>query len=419
MVSFGENKLNLLLEIKTLVIMKITRNLILLGLALLTQTVFAYESDSLRFGKNYSKFIGLSLEAGTISPTNDFIENADDRGIYSVNLKYGYKASERSPISRYFGMPYIGIGMKFTYMPLHDNLGYPMTPYLFQGATMYRFNKKLALNYEWNLGMSFNWKTYDPFTNRENIAISSAQDVHIAFIPYLDWQIADNSNLKLGLSVGHYSNGSTHQPNYGINFLSSYLEYDYSFGEEGQAPAKVKDPTDVSKWNLDYMFTLSSRQIMFDTAGTGLLSKYIDHKFTVLAFTLSPYRVLNHRFKYGVGLDVVYDESVNARAWREYNTIDKGYYDRVELGPIADRFVFGASGKGELTMPYYSIYGSLGYNFIQKEDITRLYQMIGVRLYMKENLYAGFAIRAIHFGQAYCFYWSVGYTLWKEKEHRL
>ncbi len=396
--------------------MKLFKKLFLLVLALGVQLTYAEETDSLRFGKKYTNFIGFSTDVGEIMPTNKFIENSDNAQAYSANLKYGYKASKDSPVNHFFGMPYLGIGLKFTYMPMHDSFGYPITPYLFQGANLYKLNDKLSLNYEWNLGMSFNWKTYDPFTNRDNIAISSGLNVHVAFIPHLDWKVSDNSNLKLGFSLSHFSNGSTNQPNYGLNLLSSFLEYDYAINEEPGTVVETKDPKDVSKWNLDYMFTLSTREVMFDTTGTGLLSKYIDHKFTVLAFTLSPYRVYNHRFKYGVGLDVVYDESVNATAWREYNPIDGGMYDRIKLGSFGDRFVFGASGKGELTMPYYSIYGSLGYNFIQKEDITRLYQMIGVRVYMKDNLYGGFAIRAIHFGQAYCFYWSLGYTIGKNKK---
>ena len=67
-------------------------------------------------------------------------------------------------------MPYYGIGFYSANFFDKKDLGLPFALYLFQGATVRRFNPKWALNYEWNLGMSFNWDPYDPFDNPNNVA---------------------------------------------------------------------------------------------------------------------------------------------------------------------------------------------------------------------------------------------------------
>lgn len=374
--------------------------------------------DSIKLHTEVEKFIGVNLGGGVMLPTNDFVKKSDVGGFGAATIKYGYHSAAYSWTDKVFGMPYWGVGLSFSYFPCHESLGYPFTPFLFQGATLYNFNEKVSFNYEWNLGMSFNWNPYDPFDNRSNIAIGTSTNVYVAFFPYINFPIAEGSDLKVGVGFSHFSNGSTKKPNKGLNLFSSFVEYDHDLGERKNVqPVKYHAGSTFNPyWDLDLMLTISSRQLEFDTVGTGLKSRYVDKSFPIMALSVAPMYVKNYRYKYGFGFDFMYDGSVNSEAWREYNVYDDTMYDRVKLGPFWDRFLAGVAAKGELTMPYYSILGSMGYNYLQKDKaISRLYQIIAIKIYLKENLYGSFGIRATRFSRAQCLYWSIGYTLGKKR----
>jgi hypothetical protein len=82
------------------------------------------------------------------------------------------------------------------------------------------------------------------------------------------------------------------------------------------------------------------------------------------------------------------------------------------FAPLADRLSLGASLRGEMVMPGYSIFANLGWNLIHgnKKD-QRLYQVIGIKLYLQDNFFGTFGIRATHFTKAQYLYWSLGYTI--------
>lgn len=392
---------------------------ILIILFSISQTHLLYGNSADSTKSDIKSFIGVNLNNGFILPTNDFAKS-DDISIEfaSLSLKYGYQTLGNNWIDYSLGLPYLGVGVNGSYFICHDELGFPITLYLFQGATLFPITNKCSFNYEWNLGMSFNWKPYDPFDNPKNIALGSSSNIYIAFIPYLKWKISSKNDLKLGMDFSHFSNGAHKKPNKGLNLYSSFLEWDYildDLPEHSQRKENLKKNKLDSHFDYDLLLTISSRQLEFDTTGTGLASKYVDKNFAVLGVTFSPMFVSSYRYKYGLSFDLFYDESAKAKAWRQYNPADGGTYDRIKLGPFFDRFLGGMSAKGELAMPYYSIFANLGYDFIQADQsISRFYQILGVRVNLQENLFGTFGIRSTRFSRAYCIYWSLGYTFNKK-----
>ena len=158
--------------------------------------------------------------------------------------------------------------------------------------------------------------------------------------------------------------------------------------------------------------TFSSRQIENNLRDTPLAPKYIDYRFRVLGFCYAPMFVSNYWFRYGAGVDFVYDESGGATSIMTLNSADNLYCERITLGEPKERFNVGLSAKGEIVMPHFSFIGGLGYNVLQEnEKDSCFYQILGVKIHFYENIFGTFGIRSTHFTKAQFFYWNVGYTI--------
>lgn len=360
-------------------------------------------------------FISLDTKGGWVFPTNDFVSGKNKIPYYSsISLKYGRCSDGDSWEDKAYGMPYYGIGFYSGNFFKKKDLGLPFALYLFQGATIRRFNPKWALNYEWNLGMSFNWVPYDPFDNPNNVALGSSVNVYVAGSMYMKYYINEAFDLNMGVSLTHFSNGAYRLPNKGLNLVAPYLELVYNINRPKPSvlPESEMAPPEIEKHIVhDVMFTITSRQIRFDTTGTGLPSRYIDRQFKVFGLSYAPMIVNSYKYRWGPSFELVYDESSDARAWREKHPVDGMYYDRVELGDVWKRFSCGVSLKGEVTMPRLSIFANFGYNLLHGNEYDyRFYQIMGVKAYLKENLFGTFGIRASRFSKAQYLYWSLGYS---------
>jgi hypothetical protein len=358
-------------------------------------------------------FIAINSNFGTLMKTNDFLKAAEIPYSSSYALKFGFNSKGDSWRDFAYGMPYYGIGLYSINFKDNNGLGYPVSLYLFQGATISELSSRLKLNYEWNLGVSTNWEPYDRFDNPTMDAIGSNVNVHVALNLMLRYAVNNNIDLNLGAAFTHFSNGAYQQPNAGVNQFSGFLELVYKFNVESILKKELfNNEPFTPHYDHDILLNISSRQVMADTVNTNLPSEYTRHRFKIFDLSYGLMKVPNYRYKYGAGLDVLYDESSGAKMWREIHPEDKEVYERVKLAPLTDRLSLGASLRGEVVMPGYSIFANLGWNLIHgnKKD-QRLYQVIGIKLYLRDNFFGTFGIRATHFTKAQYLYWSLGYTI--------
>ncbi len=366
--------------------------------------------------KSYPQFFAFNTMGGIVLPTNDYIKAGNSLPAYSsVSFKYGIGSRGDTWQDVAYGMPYYGVGVYAAKFYNKNALGTPISVYLFQGGNLAEYNSKWSLKYELQLGMSFNWKPFDAFDNPDNIALGSAVNAHIGANLYLKRQLSPVWDLNFGLGLTHFSNGANQLPNKGLNLVAPFVELAYNFnrdarrdpGKETFTPPPLEDRIDY-----DIIFTSSSRQIRVDTAGTGLPSRLLDKNFKVLGLSYATMFVRSYKYKWGPSLELVYDESSGVKVWRQQHPVDGMYYDRIKLGEFHERFSLGLSIKGEMTFPYVSFFANLGYNILHGNDYDyRLYQILGAKAYIKDNLFATFGIRAARLSKAQYLFWSIGYTI--------
>lgn len=368
-------------------------------------------------------FMALNTTEGVVFATNDFV-SGDNRikNYTSFTLKYGIAAQGDNWKDYEYGMPTLGVGLYMANFHRKEDLGTPFSLFFFQGAQLRRFNPRWSLNYEWNLGASFNWKHYDPFDNPENVALGSTVNVHVGGNLFMNWRMSKKFDLNTGAGFTHFSNGASSLPNKGLNMANLYVELIYHFNrEEKEAPMlnPYTPPTFKKRIDHDLMFLITSREAKVDTLGTGLATPYTHRKFKVLGVSYAHMLNNTYRYKWGPSIEATYDESSGATAWREVLPETGKSYDRTRLGKVNDRFTVGLSMKGEIAMPAYAVFANLGYNVIHgNENDKRLYQILGVKIHLKDNLFGTFGIRAHNFGQAEYLFWNLGYTISQERKKK-
>ena len=387
---------------------------LLLFILILGGTLNAFSKDSIK--RDHYKFLSVKTSHGTVLPTNDFVSGNNKIPYYtSYALKFGFASNGSEWQSHAFGMPNMGIGIYGVDFNGRSNLGDPFSIFFFQGGHLTNYLRPVSLNYEWDVGASFRWKHYDPFENPDNIAIGSTVNIHFGANLYMKWKMAKRWDLDVGVEFNHFSNGASLFPNYGMNMVSGFVQLSYYFNRDNKISGLdgcPLPPVFEKKRDHDFMILITSRNAELDTVGTYLPSKYTEQTFKVLGLSYA-YMFNNHyRYKWGPSIEVSYDESSGVKAWRELNPLDGKVYDRVKLGNFWDRFSVGLSIKGEIKMPLYSAFLNLGYDLIHaKKSDGRFYQIFGIKVYLKENFFGTFGIRATDFGKSQYIFLNFGYTI--------
>lgn len=390
-------------------------------------SLFLCVLTAMAFGEQKSpkrQFVGATFMQGTVFPTNDFVRGANKIPAYSsASVRYGVMPKFDSPLDYAYGLPYWGASIYTATFHRPNDLGNPVAIDVFQGARLHQFTQRLGINYEWMLGCAFNFKPYDPFTNPNNVAIGSTVNVHIAGSLYLKWSFSKKVDLNVGATVTHFSNGSSTQPNNGINAVAGVVGLTYVFNREKFLPQNYigeQMHNFVKRRDMDLTFTFTTRRIEVDTIGTGVSSPYPAQKFKVVGLSYAYMFVPTQRLKWGFSTEFFYDESAGVTTFAERLPGTDKLYDRIMLGKISDRFSIGASLKGELGMPLYSIFMQMGYDIKHANTgESRFYQILGVKIPLNPSLSVIFGIRATELSRAQYLYWSAGYRLWSHpKKHK-
>ena len=360
-----------------------------------------------------ASFVEFNSALGHVFNTTSFVENIPHYQAFSLRYARASNGSRWEDFA--YNMPFFGVGLYKPFFANNPGLGNPFSIYMFRGSTLKQFTDNLGLIFEVGLGLSMNWKYYDPFDNPKNLAVSTPNNVHVGMRFYLEYALSRNLELKFGADLNHFSNGASRKPNRGVNMGALNLSLAYNFNPPNKGillrnPPLFEPPTDIPRHlNHDVKFIVSSRQTDFSTYGTNLPSPYVDKQFTVLGLAYSAMIVRGYRYKWGPSVRLIYDESSNARAWRE----EKGgvWFDRVAIAPFADRLSAGVGLTGEISMPIASVFATLGYSvYHTHHEDKALYQVIGVKAYLQDNFFATFGISATQFTVAQFLYWSFGYT---------
>lgn len=327
---------------------------------------------------------------GAILHTNDFLRGKNpevrtmnhDMGYY---LKYASSAPEGSEQARIYRDAYQGIGIGWN--EFNPQLGNPVSVFLLQGARIASLSNRLALNYEWNLGLTFGWKPYDEIDNPDNKLIGSRVTAYIGFDLYLRWIASRHVDLNFGLNVTHYSNGNTQFPNLGLNTAALRIGAAYYINRHSPRLLYRHEAMPAVSHDITYDLILYGawhQRGYYMSDGEAYI---LPGTYAVAGFNFNPMYRFNHWLKAGLSLDGTYDRGAN-----------------VDLNGVAPESVWrqmalGASARVEFCMPYFAINFGIGSNFVNAtDDFHGIYELLALKLNLSRRflLHIGYCLNDFH-----------------------
>ena len=339
---------------------------------------------------HYVHSLMFNYKQGAILHTNDFLRgnNPEERTMnhnMSCHLKYAFSAPEGSKQARIYRDAYQGIGV--SYNDFNPQLGNPISVYLLQGARIASLSNRLALNYEWNLGLTFGWNPYDEIDNPDNKLIGSRVTAYIGFDLYLRWIASRHVDLNFGLNVTHYSNGNTQFPNLGLNTAALRIGAAYYINRHSPRLLYRHEAMPPGSHDITYDLILYGawhQRGYYTSDGEAYI---LPGTYAVAGFNFNPMYRFNHWLKAGFSLDGTYDRGAN-----------------VDLNGVAPESVWrqmalGASARVEFCMPYFAINFGIGSNFVNAtDDFHGIYELLALKLNLTHRflLHIGYCLNDFH-----------------------
>lgn len=362
--------------------------LALLALPMSAQT--EPESSDSSATRHFVHQLMFDYRPGAILHTNDFLRGKNpevrtmnhDMGYY---LKYAFSAPEGSEQARIYRDTYQGIGIGWN--EFNPQLGNPVSVFLLQGARIASLSNRLALNYEWNLGLTFGWKPYDEIDNPDNKLIGSRVTAYIGFDLYLRWIASRHVDLNFGLNVTHYSNGNTQSPNLGLNTAALRIGAAYYINRHSPRLLYRHEAMPPVSHDITYDLILYGawhQRSYYTSDGEAYI---LPGTYAVAGFNFNPMYRFNHWLKAGLSLDGTYDRGANVDL------------DGVAPESVWRQMALGASARVEFCMPYFAINFGIGSNFVNAtDDFHGIYELLALKLNLTHRflLHIGYCLNDFH-----------------------
>ncbi len=384
--------------------------LMLAGVLLTGNTAGHAEEETL---PDYRHYLQAGYQVAYVLPMNDFIKGENAAGepitsMHAARIELGWQTTGAKRWHQIWNYPSFGIGLtKVDYFNDRE-VGMPGAVYGFVSLPVKRW-ERWTLSIAPGFGLSFGWKPFDPVTNPYNQSIGAYKAAFIDINTHFTYYVNPHWDFILGLPAYHFSNGGTKNPNNGFNQIGPMATVRYKFEA---APREFRHWDDIPAFRKnDELIVLGSwglRNVAFDPAqyDPELERTYGRVWFSVTTLSAAWMRQTSHMSKWGVGVDIVSDESTKAQ-------IDAGE------GHVAERDIsgfdqarIGIFGAYEFVIQRLSILGNLGYTVRQKGfdgQLPRLYQRLGFKYHFTDHWFAGLNVRFKEFSSADHLEWVIGY----------
>ncbi|WP_460635486.1 acyloxyacyl hydrolase [Larkinella harenae] len=339
----------------------------------------------------FSEEAGPMLSNGT-EEGRALISQSDYRA-HSVWL--GWQFAKSDVYTRLYRFSRFGVGTDFSNFR-NMNIGFPRSYFFWLEAPLKypKAGQKWYFSYRGAFGIAVDFVPYDEDTNPFNNFIGSAQNCFVDLSFSTFYRLT--SRFELGASVGfkHYSNGGSTLPNYGINMLPLSVSARYLIDE--QKP-EMFDPEPLPTYQKHTRLNvgLAIGQKQYERDG--------DH-FLKATLSMNVLRQISYKYRVGGGVDIMYAQGYQVRypgasgSWR--HSISSALVGSWEW--MFRPRIYVPIGLGV----YLNRNGQNG-------ERTWLYQRVGLRFGVTNNLWLGLTIKA-HRGTADYFEWGMGYTFHRD-----
>lgn len=241
--------------------------------------------------------VSLEPQYGFITPHNYTMRYLVKKPVWGADLVLFRRTAGDRLWHRYYRKPSVGMGIHYMNLGNPEYFGHAMA--VFASTAFHFTEKENGFVYHINYGFSYLTKRFDADNNYYNIAIGSHVNVFLKLS--LGYQAEfRNVSIRPYLSFIHYSNGSFHKPNLGINILNAGLTTGF--------PVK-------KKYFYPYYGPLTDHPGSFAfsvLAGTAFHQKDppLSPVYPVYVLRLEAEKIYSRKHSWGGGLDYSNDQAI-------------------------------------------------------------------------------------------------------------
>lgn len=352
------------------------------------------QPDSMQIPNKNFYFVSANYHSGTVIPTNEFLEGDNLKGepidiFQSGTIKIGIQNPGYTDWQKVYNSPYYGLG--YYMADFHtEELGTPMAVFGFFGFPIKRWSKVEIVS-EFQFGMAWHWNDFDEETNPKNIAIGGPITVHLDIGVLAYYNLTKHIDLGVGFSFAHFSNGGFERPQRGVNVYAPFLELKYNISGRPDI-RNIAKPGRLQRSNDLY-----------------LMLGYGDHQLPEFEYGgeyyavagIGAYYLMQHSnvLKTGLGVDTNF-------MWG-LSPLPNG----MQGPPGWKNLTIGFIYQQEYVIGDLSLVSGIGIYARHKEygNYKQMYQRLGAKYHITDNISAGVNIRAIDFIGAEFFEFNMGY----------
>ena len=351
-------------------------------------------------------FVRTSVAPARVLASSQFDTGGD--GARALTLEAGRQTDGSRDWHRVYNYPSYGIGLAATWFDRERELGRPLSAYGFF-SWPFPLSSRAQLAADVALGLSWNWNEFDRQTNAANTALGSDVAYQVDAGLSLRVLVTTRSSIYAGVSLTHWSNGATRQPNLGLANLGPRLGLRYDFAPRTVPPRVSADqlPPFAPSWEFVLGGGGSSKSAAAKTSTHVALP---DRWREFGAFNITT-AVQRHFYRFGkaaAGLDLTYDGATGARveaiAGRQIDV----------RAPRDQRYGAGVYGGYEHVIARFGVLAQFGYTAwrgFDDEEVPRFYQRYATRFYLSSRFWGSFAVRSMKFRKASHLEIGVGYRV--------
>lgn len=340
---------------------------------------FAQETDSIT-GKY---FLSAQMAGGFIIAHRPALVPLQEGHVKGFEISVAKKRNGEHQWEQDFLFPETGLSLSvFDLATDKLGLGIALYPYL-----DFPLTSKGHLHFRYGMGIGYIEKIFEKDENYKNAAIGSHWNGVIHFDLHYESPLNKKWMLQLGSGITHFSNGSLKMPNLGINIAHFNLGVKKSFGQAKLSRKPTGEKIDRSAYNA--IFIAGGMKKVYPPYGV---------PYYIASITGQHFMPLARKSFWGMGADVIYDNSLSARLRDLKN----------ENATSADNFRAGIHGAYLLQVGSLGLQFNMGfYLHNQWKDDGNFYHRIGMRYDLKK--YFLLVNLKTHYARADYFETGIGY----------
>jgi hypothetical protein len=295
---------------------------------------------------------------------------------------------------QYYGFPSLGISVFGSDVHNKPTFGYaagiyPHIRFLLAG-------RKNELLFRVGAGLGYVHKPWERTENYKQIAIGSKLNVLIHFMAHYKMRISDQWHISSGISLMHFSNGSTKMPNLGINMPMLHCGIHYKpYGSRVSA----KELTDLDeKWVSDRVSLLMIGSACEMYPANGPL-------YAVYGISAEYAHAFSRFHAAGISTDFFYDRSIKPYLMRNPENGIPTEWFTIRPG-------IGFFYQMRFDRIYFIINNGMYLHNPDKSE-GNIYNRITLRYQTKKRYFFHFGLKS-HFGKADFIECGVGINIWKK-----